>query len=56
MLNRLKRIPGRPERGVYLAVIGVLLGSLLFVMNENRQMRHESTKPRCARSYGRRGT
>ena len=40
-LSPLNRMPGRPERALYLAVIGVLLGSLLFVMNENRQMRHE---------------
>jgi len=40
-LKVVKGAPSRPERGLYLAVIGVLLGSLLFVMNENGQMRYE---------------
>jgi hypothetical protein len=40
-LSGLIRVPGRHERGVYLAVIGVLVGSLLVVMNQNRRMRLE---------------
>jgi hypothetical protein len=37
-LSGLKRIPGRPERGVYLAVIAVLTASLVSVMRDSRAL------------------
>lgn len=40
-LSGLKRVPGRHERGAYLAALLVLSGCLLFVMNANRVMRQE---------------
>src|SRR5689334_23111506 len=39
--NAWKRIHSRPERGLYLAVIGLLTLCLLAVMGANRQMRSE---------------